>query len=259
MLDCKKDNWRTELVLSFYRRGECGKTRAKQWEKHVRIYAAIKDPEHQAEILKTGTPKYWKETRVKFLIEHLDILDRKLGMLLQFLALLATAMGLALARLIANGEWGPCWFQSLACAIAIFWFVGIFLCLFGVRRLEWGDLGEDASVPAAEMSETDLTNAEQKFVNKIISEVIRRTAKFRVAIYSTLASVIFFLLLCVLAIAFPFSGRAAKDAQINERIPASYVVNAPYNYSQNASSKPDWPKRKSASSARKDCPCDKQP
>jgi hypothetical protein len=152
------------------------------------------------------------------------------------------------------------WFRFLAGLIAIFWFFGLFLCLWGVRRLEWGDLGENTSKAAADMEATDLSQAEQNFVNKLISEVIRRTAKFRVAISSTSLSVGVFLLLCVLAIAFPFSGRGAKDAQINERIPASYVVNAPYNYNQNASSKPDRPKPGNRpSSARKDCTCEKKP
>lgn len=223
-MDCHKDHWWTEIVLLFYRVGNCGKTRAEEWQKHVNIYAAIKHPASHDKILKAGTPEHFQETRIKFLIEHLDILDRKLGMLLQFLALLATAVSLVLGRLVDTSKWGHSWSQVLVGAIAAFWFVAIFLCLFGVRRLEWGDLGEDMR-KGADISQSDVQTAESVFVGKLISEVIRRTAKFRVAVYTTTLNVFLFFLLCA-SIAFPFSRRAEGGGAKTEELPSTYVVNA---------------------------------
>jgi hypothetical protein len=113
-------------------------------------------------------------------------------MLLQFQALLATAIGILLARADSR-VWEKTPFLWAVGLLGAFWFSATLLCLFGVSRLEWGDLGEGLDVA----TQTEINDAEQKYVRTLICEVIRRSAKFRVATWLTVWSVALFFGMCI--------------------------------------------------------------
>jgi hypothetical protein len=113
-------------------------------------------------------------------------------MLLQFQALLATAIGILLAR-ADSSVWEKTPFLWAVGWLGAFWFSATLLCLFGVSRLEWGDLGEGLDVA----KQTEINEAEHKYVRTLICEVIRRSAKFRVATWLTICSVALFFGMCI--------------------------------------------------------------
>ena len=141
--------------------------RAALWEKHVTMFAYIKHG-------KDSTSADWNSTRINFLIENLNIIDRKFAALLQFQGLLGIAVTVfveALIHIIMNDR-AMIVFLGLFAAL---WFIDTFICMRGVGRIRWGDLW---------MSE-DTAHAEQECVRMLIRAVIGRTAIYRLAVLFT--------------------------------------------------------------------------
>jgi len=81
------------------------------------------------------------------------------------------------------------WLLVLLAIGFILWVVNTLLCLSGVRRVTWGDLWK-----------TDATEeAEKAHVDALLIEVVKRTAKFRVAVSLTVGSVLLITVLAILA------------------------------------------------------------
>jgi hypothetical protein len=203
--------------------------RCDEWMIHATLFACIKgglspdgevsvvsDQDNQPEPTDTGAKKWegppWKEKRVTFLFEHLNILDTKLGMLLNFNSLLLIAINVLFGGLynlvpkpfpadahilVVSGV--SAYFLIWALAIlsvvfGAFWLLITILCLSGERRLVWGDLGligrgKDRP-PLAEFKDTrKLARAEEEHVQALVISVVKRTNKSRVANYLTIINV----------------------------------------------------------------------
>ncbi|MEI9979112.1 MAG: hypothetical protein WDN23_08925 [Edaphobacter sp.] len=218
-MDCKKDDWYLEFFFLYGCRpsqisnssdappppelASCLNQRYQAWETHVDTFIRVKltepQPGKSEELMPSEQQKegclFWHEHRIKFLIDHLDILDRKIGMNLQFQALLATAIGILLARADSAICQNP-YFYGPAIVLSLTWFGATMLCLLGVYRLEWGDLGAKVDSTQQAISDAGIDAAEKDYVKTLICEVIRRTAKFRVAICLTISSVVIFFVMC---------------------------------------------------------------
>jgi hypothetical protein len=119
------------------------------------------------------------DSRIKYVTDHLDVLDRKFGVLLQFQALLATSGSVIVTGLykatLGQGDYsdGAKYLLEVMCVL---WVVDTLLCLAGIRRLVWGDMGPfDAKASAN-------STAEAVQVGAFRAEIIKRTAKFRIAV-----------------------------------------------------------------------------
>jgi len=180
------DSWKellTELRIIFdFNCTGARNERFENWKKHVNKFATIKCEE-----------KPWGATRIEFTAGHLDILDRKFAFLLTFQALLSGIITLAVNALKPEsfyqaGKLGI-WLLVLLAIGFILWVVNTLLCLSGVRRVTWGDLWK-----------TDATEeAEKAHVDALLIEVVKRTAKFRVAVSLTVGSVLLITVLAILA------------------------------------------------------------
>jgi hypothetical protein len=118
----------------------------------------------------------WKFERINFLRGYLDVVDRKLGTILQLQALLAAVASLLLSALVKSG-------QSIATisiplslrVFGIIFIVNTMICLISVTDIYFGnlqDVGESA------------------YVKRMIHAVMMRTAGFRLAVPLTILSVI---------------------------------------------------------------------
>ena len=243
-LDVDSDPWKPEWLLfgrSFLpHRFDRQKTkrwsaRCDDWAVHATMLACIKytapDPK--------GTAT-WKESRMDFLNWHLDVLDSKIGWLLNFNTLLLIAINVlfsAMYNLVPKDphkDYTHSLFKpgvGLASALVvecmvfgILWLIIVALCMFGERRLVWGDLGKDlgsakrerllsqmltpdekeraqaaANADArgltpeqvaeaekrATLDTTELDNAEREHVRALIVAIVKRTNKFRIATFFT--------------------------------------------------------------------------
>lgn len=202
------------------RTGEANRwaNRCDQWETHATLFACIKcgllpDGEVPTASGQDATPKQadasakkweeplWKEKRIQFLFEHLNILDTKLGMLLNFNSLLLIAVNVLYGGLynlvpkpfptnshIFNLS-GHLLIWALAILSVLFggiWLLITILCLVGERRLVWGDLGlirRGQLRPAIkEFKDANLlAEAEEEHVRALVIAVVKRTNKFRLA------------------------------------------------------------------------------
>jgi hypothetical protein len=170
----------TELRIIFdFNRTGARKERFEKWQEHVKKFATIKCGEQP-----------WGATRIDFTAGHLDILDRKFAFLLTFQALLSGIITLAVNALKPEsfyqaGKLGI-WLLVLLAIGFILWVINTLLCLSGVRRVTWGDLWKN-----------DAT--EETHVEALLIEVVKRTAKFRVAVSLTVGSVLLITVLAILA------------------------------------------------------------
>jgi hypothetical protein len=178
--------------------------RCEAWLVHATAWAQLKESS-----LAHGT----KENRIAFLFDHLNVLDTKLGMLLNFNSILLVSINVMFS-LISNFTRAP-GEQSLARRLfmlhpqtmlifigasgffAACWFVATMLGLLGQRRLVWGDLGRihektgARQLKVAELGDGALLErAEQEHVQALIVAVVKRSNKFRIATAVTLAGVI---------------------------------------------------------------------
>jgi hypothetical protein len=144
--------------------------RQQLWQEHVNTYARLR---HGAE----SEPAAWGTTRVDTLTVNLDIIDRKFSAVLQFQGLLAVAVsiGAAVFRESLTAHW---LLEGLIALFALLWFVTFFMCIRAVGRLFWGDLWHDK----------ELEQVEQMHVNNMILCVIRRTARYRLAVLLALSN-----------------------------------------------------------------------
>lgn len=162
-----------ELCLLFgTQRAECWQARSRAWRDHVTTFACI-----QCRILPDGQAdpgNRWGDARITFITERLNIVDNKFNSLLIFQGFLATSVIFLLSLVpTAHPIWDSWWLRAAVGLLVLLWFSSTVLCLFGVvGRVVWGNLGG---------SENDCNAAEQEHVDELIEEVIRRTAKFRVA------------------------------------------------------------------------------
>jgi len=143
-------------------------TRCRMWDCHITQFAVI-----QCE----GDPV--RATRINFVKDHLDVLDRKFGVLLQFQALVATAGSIIFTGLYKAGDGNSDYsrsFKHLLGVMCVLWVVDALLCLYGIRRLLWGDMWHFKVDPGTHPT------PEQVQVGALRTEVIKRTAKFRVAV-----------------------------------------------------------------------------
>lgn len=144
------------------------KQRCEKWDQHIASYARIKCGENCV-----------RDARIQFVKDHLDVLDRKFGVLLQFQALIATTGSIIFTGLYRTSQNIPAYshsYKRLVGTMCGLWVIDAILCLSGMRRLFWGDMAhfEDDS--------PHKPTAEQVHVGALRTEVIKRTAKFRVAV-----------------------------------------------------------------------------
>ena len=214
------DGFRINLALVFRNKKKSSERWAKRhgaWLSHANTFTGIKCDAHlkwndtgaakeEKEEIVLDNALEWGETRIKFLSDHLDILDRKFGVLLQFQALLGIVVTILLSfkqreniKLVwFSGSFQ--WWLYLLGVIGIFWLVGTILCLTGIRRIVWGDMGEAVAKKDPHHTEPPfVTDAEERHVGGLVDEIIERTAKFRLAVGTTIWN-IFFLVLLAFAI-----------------------------------------------------------
>ena len=114
---------------------------------------------------------------IRFVAGHLDILDRKFGILLTFQGFMATIAGLYLSVAFPHP------IQSLSPLFIAFgcaWCITAIFCLAGMVWLKWGDLGT-ASSPV---------DAEAEQINTLIGVVVKRTAMFRISVGFTVITIV---------------------------------------------------------------------
>jgi hypothetical protein len=174
------------IVLNLLSRGYAFKNNLKKqhafWCQRVRIYLAIKNGSYlDAEY----NPKY---DRIQFLVGYLNVVDDKTGRLLQFQALVLAAISVGVGSLWTHYETlktiGP---HSLLLFVAsIFWiayscwFFSTLLCLWEIGRAAWGNWSF-SEVPR---------EVEPEVVKFLIGEILKRSAKFHVAVPFTALSVV---------------------------------------------------------------------
>lgn len=229
--DTGKDPLREELRLLVWDY-LCGKfdrrkkspwpKRCDEWEVHATGYAYIAcGPPAASEALPPAVPpstpatppKFWKAERITFLSKHLDVLDSKLGMLLNFNSLLLIAINVLYAAFYNLVKEIPSFLNlkqfSAALIVALaglsvvfgaLWLAITILCLVGGYRVYWGDLGRgerDRHYSLEELNDPALpAAAEEKHVESLIVSIVRRTSRFRIA------SMLTFVNVAVLAITF---------------------------------------------------------
>jgi hypothetical protein len=197
--------FRTELAivvnrLSFGRfKADALDERCDAWEEHVNCFRRIaKEPSGKTD-----------DIRIQFLVKHLDTVDDKFGKILQFQALVLAGITVGLGSLwqhyerlkappFPQGWWLPVLVDFIFWFAYGCWCLSTLLCFWGIRRVLWGDLGKHSAqheLTEQEHAPEPEETAEQEHVKELICEVIKRTAKFRVAVPLTVTSVILLALL----------------------------------------------------------------
>jgi len=160
--------------------------RCNQWETHVKVFTRIERGSQSTEIASMAT-------RINFLFRHLDILDNKFGMLLNFNTLLLVAFNVVLNYLL-NVHLVDYFFKWCGAMFGACWLLTIATCLVGERRLVWGDLGiiDKRHVKWEDFAENPnlVNDAEKQHVRSLIVAVVKRTNKFRLAMLLTYGNVI---------------------------------------------------------------------
>jgi hypothetical protein len=184
-IDVKNDPLGPEVQLflrSFNFAHKLWQQRCDRWETHVKVFTLIKQ----------ASPSTEKATRIDFLSHHLDILDSKFGILLNFNTLLLVAFNVVLNYLL-NVHLVDQVFKWCGAMFGVFWLLTIATCLVGERRLVWGDLGtiDKDRYDGKDFEENpNLINvAGEQHIKSLIVAVVKRTNKFRVAVALTYANV----------------------------------------------------------------------
>jgi hypothetical protein len=202
--DVKTDSFWPEILLfllSFNFAHRLWQKRCKKWLTHVNVFASLKaDPDSRD----------WNETRITFLMNHLNILDTKFNMLLTVNTLLLIAVNGLINSPLPPKPLGPNTTRFVAVFWAL-WLVTTAICLIGERRLVWGDLGligkrrpewqglKKLAESRNPEQPNDFKSAVEGHVNALIVAVAKRTNKFRVAVRLTYLNVIFSVLTFVAA------------------------------------------------------------
>ncbi len=141
------------------------------WKKHVENFNKIASGDALHPLLGT--------TRIEFLGGHLDILDRKFGMLVTFHGLMATA-----AALYLNIAY-PHPLRHLSSSFMAFvgvWLLTTSVCLTAMMWVKWGDLGSSES--------NNINEIEEEHVTTLIGSVVTRTSLFRSAVLLTIGGIV---------------------------------------------------------------------
>ena len=197
--------------------------RCDEWYTHATIFAYIKSglspnggkaavSEQDAKPGDTSAKEWegplWKERRITFLFEHLNILDTKLGMLLNFNSLLLIAVNILFgglynlvpkplstnAHILSLSGRDLIWTLAfLSVLFGAIWLLTTILCLLGERRLVWGNLGlverGQRQVKLGSLKDASLLKAEEEHVQALVIAVVKRTNKFRVSSFLTIMNV----------------------------------------------------------------------
>lgn len=164
-------------------RGTLGR-RIYDWEAHIITYLQIS---------KTDFSKC-ASTAIEYLCSHLDVVDGKVGRLLQFQALIFVAIATGAGTAWNNYHYAVRQLHpgGLEVLILLFWIgFGLWVlatafCFWAVRRAAWGDYeGQETTA-----------EAKKAYITFLILEVIKRTAKYRVAVPLSVAS-LFCLVACL--------------------------------------------------------------
>lgn len=205
------------------REPNCWPGRCDDWETHVTLFALTKcdlgpnsasslGTERSCNANNDGDPAVsrgksqsvpWNATRIEFLFQHLTILDTKFGISLTFNSLLLLAINVLINILLnllkSDGHFieVPHIYRtllvSLTVSFGLSWILTTLLCLWGERRLVWGDLGllsQGNRLQLGRLTSEKIKEAEQKHVEALIMAVVKRSNKFRIVIVLTFVNVL---------------------------------------------------------------------
>ena len=127
--------------------------RCDDWAVHASVYPRIKYNNPTAGL------DTFKESRMEFLNKHLDVLDSKIGWLLNFNTLRLIALNVLFGAmyslvpkdssnhlpthsLFQPGYWLASTVVLLGLLFGLLWIAIVWLCMLGERRVIWGDLGK---------------------------------------------------------------------------------------------------------------------
>lgn len=166
----RREYWDDVRLLTIL--GDSRNERIDAWIKHVNTYGYI--------VSGGKCPPPFGNERIRFVAGHLDILDRKFGILLTFHGLMATLAGLYLNFALPHPLRH---IPFLFALFALCWLATTALCLLGLVRATWGDLGKDKNAAKAEIRQVKI----------LIEQVVSRTAMFRLAVPLTIIGILLFL------------------------------------------------------------------
>jgi hypothetical protein len=162
--------------------------RCDSWMEHVNVYAHLKCGLPEDYDFKKPPTERLGDTRIRFLFDHLAILDGKFNIVLTFNSLLLIVMNILLGVLFNLLSMRP----DIASKISEYWSFRVFVgceglfgtlwlcvtigCLFSVRRLVWGDLRK---------------TSEHEHVKQLIIAVAKRTNAFRISVFVTVLNICF--------------------------------------------------------------------
>jgi hypothetical protein len=95
--------------------------RRKDWLEYVKKFALIKHACEGQAVVENCT--YWKDSRIKFLFDALNVVDAKAVALLVFQGLLATTTTLLINRVSLTSVWDSRWFQCSLGSFGVLWFL----------------------------------------------------------------------------------------------------------------------------------------
>jgi hypothetical protein len=202
------------------------KCRLRQWMKHARTFVKIDraGPKEPKELKQPEVQ--WGSERIEFAFNHLNILDTKFGFLLSMQAFLGAGVGFAVVAFpwdkvpAASGVlafMSPWIWSMLILGLTVLWGFNVIFTLIGMSRLVWGDLWENNK---------DLNAAEEKHVRVLLFRVVKRTARFRVAMVLTGIGVVWGCLLTSTIVLLKQQGPPSKahTGEVNTRPENSYEI-----------------------------------
>jgi hypothetical protein len=180
-------------------------TRLRHWISHVNTYVGLKDTSSVGQNVHEKEEKThrlsiddqirnvpfheWKTERIDFAIKHLDILDGKFGFLLAVQAFLAAGVGFAVSAFPWEKLTKPTdrllylsrsfWLIFVVSSVII-WLINVIISLFGMHRIIWGHMWRYERLQEAEWTQ----------VLALLVRIVKRTARFRVAIVLTMFGVL---------------------------------------------------------------------
>jgi outer membrane protein OmpA-like peptidoglycan-associated protein len=172
------------------------------WEAHIITYL---------EISKTN-PSQYASAAISYLCSHLDVVDNKVGRLLQFQALIFVVIATGAATAWNNyhfaveqrNQHGILILAGLFWVGCFLWTMATALCFWAVRRAAWGDFEQFIQSPS---------EAQKRYIAFLILEVIKRTAKYRVAVPISFVSLIFLVACLPLLFYFMMSNLSGASAR----------------------------------------------
>jgi len=164
------------------------KTRLDRWKVHIDVLATIRVDGDVRTLQKGQAERLMalKGERIAALKEHLDILDNKIGTLLNLNTLMLIGVNVLLGvvfNVVAKPLSPTATLYLLGGSVGIFvlfWVGTTVICLVGARRVVWGDLWRTFTGELDAITQTQLVTAEEEHVSALIVTVARRTNKFRI-------------------------------------------------------------------------------